>query len=209
MFANLTDATFSLNCNYTGSEQLIWIKTVEKENLFYVNGTDRVVLSSDGTILYLKNLTLADEEFYGCGYMSNTGKFYLVNAFYVYIKITPQIEFITEHSDVGSKYLNASSFRITCIALNSKRDTYLTINDADTMFPLSTKVTNSETKYCNKLDLCTIMHQVEVLTDTLPYLATSKNYTCSALSTIPSIEALGTKTVRIDLNSTLAESNKI
>jgi hypothetical protein len=202
VYANLTDSSLSLDCNYAGSNQVIWIKTVAKENLFHVNYTDRVFLTSNGSILNILNLTLADEEYYGCGYTSNNGEFYLMNAFYVYVKIKPQIEFITEFVNDVSR-----SLQITCIALNAKPHTYLAINDADSMFPISTKMTNSETKYCNDANLCTLMHQVEIQMDALPNFLSSKDYTCSALSTISNIESLVTKTITINFNSTLSGGN--
>jgi hypothetical protein len=206
MLANLSNSV-SLDCNYTSTNQVIWIKTLEEENLFYVNFSDRVFLTNNRTTLNILNLTLADEEYYGCGFVSSTGEFLLMNAFYVYIKISPRIEFITELKNVSTRYLNASSFRITCMAINSKPDTFLAINDANSMFPVTTRVTNSDTKYCNELDLCTIMHQVEVLFDSLPNVPNSRDYTCSALSTTPNVDNLGTKTETINFNNSQYECN--
>jgi hypothetical protein len=165
-----------------------------------------VFLSNNTATLNVAYPTLTDEEYYGCGYIDSTsGAFNLLDAFFVYLRVPLQIEFKTEMRNESTKYSMASSFRITCIALNAKSDTYLTINDADTRFPLSTKTTNSNEKHCNVDGLCTIMHQVEVLVDAGLSVNGTKDYTCSALSTIPNIGTAASRTVSVSFNPQLTK----
>jgi hypothetical protein len=54
--------------------------------MFYVNlESTRVHVSNDSRVLSFSNSSLADEEYYGCGFIQN-GTFFLVDVFYLYVK---------------------------------------------------------------------------------------------------------------------------
>lgn len=82
------DSPFSLKCNGSDpSQQIIWVQTVNETGLYFVELNNRINTTDNGETLVFSNLTLYDEEYYGCGYVDPlTTKFKLINSYYVYVR---------------------------------------------------------------------------------------------------------------------------
>jgi hypothetical protein len=53
---------------------------------FYVDlNSTKVNVSSNGQLLNLNNITMRDEEYYGCGFVQS-GSYFLLETFYLYAK---------------------------------------------------------------------------------------------------------------------------
>ena len=79
---------YSINCNHSAllaNQSIIWIQTVNKTNIFYIQQSDKV--SANGDVLSFTSLRLIDEEFYACGiFDSNTNKLKIINSYYLYVR---------------------------------------------------------------------------------------------------------------------------
>jgi hypothetical protein len=82
------DSPFTLRCNRSDpNQQITWIQTVNNTGVYFVELNDRISTTSNGGALLFTNLTLYDEEYYGCGYTDPaTNKFKLINSYYVYVR---------------------------------------------------------------------------------------------------------------------------
>ena len=70
--------------NQTLGEDILWVVTQNKSGLFAVDPTEGKYEYLENGTLHIKVLTLADEEFYACGYVD--GSFRVVSTFSLFIK---------------------------------------------------------------------------------------------------------------------------
>ena len=70
--------------NQTLGEDILWVVTQNRSGLFAIDPTEgKYEYLANGTLL-IKALTLADEEFYACGYVD--GYYHVVSTFSLFIK---------------------------------------------------------------------------------------------------------------------------
>lgn len=79
---------YSIKCNATGlapNQTIIWVQTLNKVKLYAVQTDNRITIADDGQTLNFAQLALIDEEYYGCGAISQN-KFKLLNTYYLYVR---------------------------------------------------------------------------------------------------------------------------
>ncbi len=79
--------TFSLYCNSTAglNKNITWVQTVNKTGIYPVFNVDNIATSVDGQQLNFANITLSDEEYYGCGFI-NGSVLTLYNSYFLYVR---------------------------------------------------------------------------------------------------------------------------
>lgn len=84
VLANAGNSPLSIECNTAENQTIIWTKTVNNIGNFYVSFDSRVYTTNNSRVLNFANLTLDDEEYYGCGYIQGT--FVLLRSFFIYVR---------------------------------------------------------------------------------------------------------------------------
>ncbi len=80
-------SAYTINCNASANQSVIWLQTLNKTGVFYVQTDDRITIASNGQQLSFAKLALIDDEYYGCGFIDPTNnKLKLLNSYYLYIR---------------------------------------------------------------------------------------------------------------------------
>ena len=79
---------FSIICNTSGVDPSLtvkWLQSVNRAGIFDVSSDSRI--SINGSTLSFTQLTLIDEEYYGCGVIDPiSNKFKLFNTYFLYVR---------------------------------------------------------------------------------------------------------------------------
>lgn len=74
----------ALTCNAAANESLIWVETLDRQNLFFVTLNNRTY--ANGTNLTFQTIILGDEGYYGCGVTNSAGVFRMIQTFFLYVR---------------------------------------------------------------------------------------------------------------------------
>ena len=79
---------FTINCNSTSStnQQITWIQTLNKTNIYLVQNDSRISFGLNGQQLNFANLLISDDEYYSCGYLTTNNRFQILSNFYLFIR---------------------------------------------------------------------------------------------------------------------------
>ena len=79
---------FSIVCNTSGVDPSLavkWLQSVNKAGVYNVPSDNRI--SINGSTLSFSQLTLIDEEYYGCGVIDpSSNKLKLLNTYFLYVR---------------------------------------------------------------------------------------------------------------------------
>jgi hypothetical protein len=79
-------SSFSIVCNTTYNQPVVWIRTINETGAFYVKIDNRTFTTNNGKILNFTNVILPDEDYYGCGYVNTNNSFQVLQSFFLYVK---------------------------------------------------------------------------------------------------------------------------
>ena len=71
-------------CN-DSSQQVTWIQSVDKVNVYLTPNSSRVSFSNNGKQITFTNLYFSDQQYYACG-VYTASKFIVINSYYLYVK---------------------------------------------------------------------------------------------------------------------------
>ena len=81
------ESQYTITCNQSKfSQQVTWIQTINKTNTYLVQNDSRITFSgTNGQQLNFATLSLVDDEYYSCGYL--TGSTYqLLSSYLLFIR---------------------------------------------------------------------------------------------------------------------------
>ena len=181
---------FSIVCNTSGVDPSLavkWLQSVNKTGVYDVSSDSRI--SINGSTLSFSQLTLIDEEYYGCGVIDpNSNKLKLLNTYFLYVRgkmkqnlcfglvtellfiisfvVIPTLSLIVNNNTILSNQTislinsNNNMYILSCIAISSKPDVDLSMFDINTQLNLANGLKNQTTGYCDSNNLCTKVLQV-------------------------------------------------
>jgi hypothetical protein len=84
----ISNQGYALNCDTTsaGSNNIIWIQTIDQDGLYYSELNNRVYTTNNGRVLNFYNVTTVDEEYYACGYVNSEQDFVLLKSYYIKVE---------------------------------------------------------------------------------------------------------------------------